>query len=203
VGDDKKLYGYNKPANLDLQSHLASVLRNECDPLPPFVADMFELDGTWLAVLRVFESTDPPHIVRGTGAVYVRSSKGKEPVDDHRTLLELARRGADAEAAARERLVEMPLIKAALVPPDLDPRQVARSPDEEHIVVHVRAAPLTVTPQFADWPITGRDGGVHACVVAVEELLPTEREGAQITPAAGESSRGSAYLCSSAGPCTL
>jgi Putative DNA-binding domain len=183
VGDDKTLHGYTKPANLDLQSYLAALLRKECDPLPPFVAEMFELEGKPIAVLRVFESTDPPHIVRGTGAVYVRTSKGKEPVDDHRTLLELARRGADAEAKARDRLVSQTLILQALVPPDVDPGRVARSPDEEHVVVHVRAAPLTVTPQFADWPIT-KDGGVHACFVAAQELLPTDSNLAEVAAAA-------------------
>jgi hypothetical protein len=100
----------------------------------------------------------------------VRTSKGKEPVDDHRTLVELARRGADAEAKARDRLVNQPLILQALVPPDVDPGRVARSPDEEHVVLHVRAAPLTVTRQFADWPISD-GGGAHACFVAVEALI--------------------------------
>jgi Putative DNA-binding domain len=181
VGDDKKLHGYDKPANLDLQSHLASVLRSQCDPLPPFAADIRELDGTLLAILRVFESTDPPHIVRGTGAVYVRSSKGKEPVDDHRTLLDLARKGTEAEAKARARLVQQPLIQDALAPPDLDPRKVARSPDDQHLVVYVRAAPLTVTPQFVDWPISGDFAGVHEVSVAADELLPSDaRRGSRL-----------------------
>lgn len=71
-----------------------------------------------------------------------------------------------------------------MVPPDLDPRLVARAPDEEHVVVHVRAAPFTVTPQFADWPISGRDGGVRACVAAADLLLPTDRDHPQVTAAA-------------------
>jgi hypothetical protein len=183
VADDGAIHGYEKPDQLDLQSHLAALLRKECDPLPPFVAGMFELDGKSIAVLRVFESTDAPHIVRGSGAVYVRSSKGKEPVDDHGTLLALARRGAEAEAVARARLVGQPLIQQTLVPPDLDPRQVARFPDEKHVVVHVRAAPLTVTPQFVDWPISA-DGGAQVCLAAAEELLPSERGQAQVAAAA-------------------
>jgi hypothetical protein len=202
VGDDKTLHGYAKPPNLDLQSHLASVLRNECDPLPPFVAEMFELDGKPIAVLRVFESTDPPHIVRGTGAVYVRSSKGKEPVDDHRTLLELARRGREAEERARARLVGLSLIQKTLVPPDTPYRRTA---DPDHAVVHVRAAPMTVTPQFADWPISD-GGGAHACAVAVEELIPSgpgpARVGpAQVAPAArGAIARKSGQVNSVEGP---
>jgi schlafen family protein len=111
VDDDKAIVGYAKPDRLDLQSHLAELLRQEADPLPPFVAEMRELDGKGIGVIRVFESADAPHIVRGTGGVYVRTSKGKQPVDDHRTLLELAKRGDAAEHDARRRLRDLPLAR--------------------------------------------------------------------------------------------
>jgi predicted HTH transcriptional regulator len=118
VRGDGTVHGWEQPDRLDLQSHLGGLLRAEVDPLPPFVADTREVDGKPIAVVRVFPSVDSPHIVRGTGAVYVRSSKGKEPVDDHRTLLELARRGEEAEARARERLHELPVIGRVLRAPD-------------------------------------------------------------------------------------
>jgi len=118
VADDGEVHGWSKPARLDLQSYLGSVLASQVDPLPPFVADMRNVDGKPIGVIRVFASADVPHIVRGTGAVYVRSSKGKEPVYDHRTLLELARRGEEAELRARRRLSELPPVGWALRPPD-------------------------------------------------------------------------------------
>jgi hypothetical protein len=158
VDDDKTIVGYEKPARLDLQSHLAALLRKESDPLPPFVADMREIDGKPVGVMRVFESADSPHIVRGTGAVYLRSSKGKEPVDDHRTLLELARRGEEAETRARRRLVELPAVGIALRPPDWRPAGVAFA-DEVDVRYIARAAPLTVTPALAEWPLTRRAAG--------------------------------------------
>jgi hypothetical protein len=37
-------------------------------------------DNKPIGVIRVFASADVPHIVRGTGAVYVRSSRGQESV---------------------------------------------------------------------------------------------------------------------------
>jgi predicted HTH transcriptional regulator len=77
VDDDKTLHGYEIPERTDLQSHLGALLREQCDPLPPFVAERCEIDNKKLVVVRVFESTDAPHIVRGKGAVYLRSSKGK------------------------------------------------------------------------------------------------------------------------------
>src|SRR5207248_1686077 len=104
-----------------VQGRVDSVIGAQVDPLPPFAAEMREVDGKPIGVIRVFASADVPHIVRGAGAVYVRSSKGKEPVDDHRTLLELARRGEEAEARARHRLVELPAVGYALRPPDWRP----------------------------------------------------------------------------------
>lgn len=154
VTDKGAVVGFEKPDRLDLQSHLGALLRKQADPLPPFVSGMRTVEGKPIAVMRVFESTDLPHLVRGTGAVYVRTSKGKERIDDHRTLLSLARRGGEAGAAARERLVSLPLIQRALIPPDVPPGWLARTPDQDHVVMMLRAAPLTVTPSFAEWPIS-------------------------------------------------
>lgn len=208
VGDDKKLHGYTKPRNLDLQSHLASVLRNESDPLPPFVADMRELDGTPLAVLRVFESTDPPHIVRGTGAVYVRSSKGKEPVDDHRTLLELARRGAEAEAAARERLVEMPLIKDARWYRPTSTRDSSPERPTRNTSLCTSGQPLSPSPPSSPTGQSpaGTAAYAHASrrrICCFRRIATTRRS----QPLLGVSSRGRASVQPSspgtrAGPCT-
>jgi hypothetical protein len=154
VADDKTIAGWAPPEGSDVQSHLADLLRQQVDPLPPFVAEARELDEKVLTVIRVFESADAPHIVRGTGAVYLRSSKGKEPVsvDDQRTLLELARRGRDAEQRARNRLVSQPLVEQAMYPPFST--RVTHVRDPHHVRVIVRAAPVTVTPQFEDWPIS-------------------------------------------------
>ena len=170
VADDGTVTGWEKDERLDLQSHLGAVLRAEVDPLPPFIADMREVDGKPIGVIRVFPSADSPHIVRGTGAVYVRSSKGKEPVDDHRTLLELARRGEDAENDARHRLSALVDVGFALQAPDFRPPNVAFG-DEVAVRYIARAAPLTVTPAFSDWPLTRRAAEALAAV-ADEHLLP-------------------------------
>lgn len=153
VADDGEVHGWIKPERLDLQSYLGSVLASQVDPLPPFVADMRTVDGKPIGVIRVFASADVPHIVRGTGAVYVRSSKGKEPVDDHRTLLDLARRGEEAELRARQRLFELPPVGWALRPPDWRPPGVVFG-EEVDVRYIVRAAPLTVTAALAEWPLT-------------------------------------------------
>ena len=129
---------------VDIQSHLGNVLRAQVDPLPPYVADRRTLNGKTIVVVRVFESTDTPHIVRGTGAVYTRSSKGKEPVGDQSVLFQLARRGEEARVTAMTRLGSEPLVRHVTQPPGPDSHWI------KELSIHVRAGPVTVTPQFAD-----------------------------------------------------
>lgn len=170
VKDDRTVdEGYEKPEQLDLQSHLAAVLRKEVDPLPPFVAEMFEYRGKPVGVMRIFESADPPHIVRGTGAVYLRDSEGKKPVDDHSTLLAIAQRGRDAESEARKRIGSLPEVSRILMTPDSIPDDVIAF-DESELRYVVRSAPVTMNPAAADWVLTRRAG--NALVRIVDELLP-------------------------------
>jgi hypothetical protein len=138
--------------------------------VPPFIAGTVELDGQKLGVIRIFEAHDAPIVVRDSGAVYVRDAGGKRPVADHQTLLALAQKGADARRAARHRLESLPLVAEALHPPDspLLPRGVIPPPTGLGLLV--RAAPLTVTSQFADWPI--RAGPDWALRLA-HHLLPS------------------------------
>ncbi|MFL5821830.1 MAG: RNA-binding domain-containing protein [Solirubrobacteraceae bacterium] len=155
VADDGEVIGFDAPARLDLQSHLGNLLRLAIDPLPPFLAGVRELDGRRVGLVRVFETDDAPVIVRGTGGVYVRDAGGMQPVADHRTLVELARRGERAREDAERRLVQEPLVAAALRPLDakgLLQTMGARPAHTRRTIV--RAAPLTVSPTFVDWPMS-------------------------------------------------
>lgn len=60
------------------------------------------------------------------------------------------------------------VLHEAFVPPDAPPDVFARAGDADHVTVIVRAAPLTVTPQFADWPIS--QTGAQACYAAAHDL---------------------------------
>ena len=148
VNDDRTIHGWKADDRMDLQSHLGQLLRAQTDPLPPFVADRFELDGKPLVVMRVFESADAPHLVRGTGALYVRTSAGKVPVDEQRMLLALATRRRDAELDAQRRLDERMVIHS-LGHPDGPPP----NGPQDALQVTVRAAPLTVPPTYTRWPM--------------------------------------------------
>ncbi|GIK83202.1 MAG: hypothetical protein BroJett024_43070 [Alphaproteobacteria bacterium] len=170
VRNDGAVVGWKKPERLDLQSHLGQVLRAEVDPLPPFIADMRELDGKPIGVVRVFESEDRPHVTRGTGAIYMRTSAGKEPipVDDPALVIELARRGEEAARRARDRLALTPGVNQVLGPPPREGQPELLAPRGLKYIA--RAAPLTVTPALTDWPLTRP--AAEVCGEVIDQLVP-------------------------------
>jgi hypothetical protein len=174
IADDGHAEGWTPPGHADVQSYLGSVLRQEIDPLPPFVAAKRKVEDKSIGVVRVFASADAPHIVRGTGAVYVRSSKGKEPVDDHRTLLELARRGDDANHNAGLRLRQLPTVGQLLRTPDTIWSRTVLESDQQSVRFIARAAPLTVTPALGQWPLT--ESAASTCLECADQLLPQANE---------------------------
>lgn len=157
VDDDGTVHGYTDVApQTDLQSHLGALLRAQVDPLPPYLAAWRAIDGKQVAVMKVYESADAPHVVKGSGSVYVRTPAGKQAIDDQATLLALAQHSRDARAAAEARLTGSFIVTDALVPPDADPGRWGRGPDPENIIITVRMAPITVPPSFIEWPISSR-----------------------------------------------
>jgi hypothetical protein len=149
------------PRGVDLQSHIGQLLRNAVDPVPPFLAGSLDVDGMRVGFVRVFHASVPV-LAKGSGAIYLRDDGGKQPVADHRQLLDLARAGSEAEDEARRRPDRNSLTQAVLGLPSN-----AHGMMEFHMRAVVRAAPLTVTPQLAEWPVT-RGAGV--CLDAAEWL---------------------------------
>lgn len=140
------------------QQLMTQWLRREVDPLPLFAAKALTIDRKTVWAVRVFPSDVTPHIVLGTGAVYVRTTDGKQPIKDAATLLRLAERGREAERRAQERIEQpglMPLLSEVFSPmryprigDDLIP-EVAES-------YAIRAIPVSIDPQFADRVLSPR-----------------------------------------------
>jgi Putative DNA-binding domain len=169
-------------------------LRDLVDPLPPFEARrMQHSDGT-IGVVRVYESTDTPHVSLQSGAVFVREGAGVTDAARHgksgagaraqrtfearqirsrQQLLDLAARGAQAE-----RRVQALLDPARPLP--LTNRQLALSPPGSPLTqgepymttrgatIFVRLAPLTLPARFRSW-VTTTDGAA-ALIGAAEQL---------------------------------
>ncbi|MDQ6749538.1 MAG: ATP-binding protein [Actinomycetota bacterium] len=171
-------------------------LRSELDPLPAFEARVLEHPDGPVGVVRVYESTDTPHVALATGAVFIREGAGVGDASDprrpgggaradrayqaaqvrsHAQLLELAARGRLASERVQG-LVDprkaLPLVEAGL---GLGFRQegallVPRLTGGAGI--HVRIAPYTVTPRFRDWATTA---DAAAAVLAAAEQLSSRR----------------------------
>jgi Schlafen, AlbA_2 len=140
------------PSTGEPQQLLTQQLRQEVDPLPLFAAKELTIDGKIVWAVRVFPSDITPHIVLGTGAVYVRTTDGKQPIKDAATLLSLADRGREAARHARERIEQpgfMPLLSEVFA--HLPYPRTGDDPVPEVAMSYiVRAIPVSVDPGFAD-----------------------------------------------------
>jgi Putative DNA-binding domain len=162
----RKLEALALPPGIDMQSHIGNLLRKAVDPVPPFLADTVEVDGLVVGFVRVFQSF-VVILVSGNGAVYTRrDAGGKLPVSDHRALLELAGRGRQAEDAAARRAEDNNLTTEVL---GLSPLSMKA----DQMLSVVRAAPLTVTPQLAGWPVSDGVGPCHDAAEALGRHLGT------------------------------
>lgn len=165
--ETREIVGWKPKGRADDLDYIRDLLRREVDPMPPFAAKRMLIDRRRVSVVRVYESTDTPHIVRGTGSVYIREPGGKRPVRDHAELVELARRGEDAAERARARLRETPAVGYVLQTPDSG---YAQDSNLRAVRMVARAAPLTVTPTTRDWPL--KRAAADWCLEQVDRLVP-------------------------------
>ena len=185
-------------------------VRHQLDPMPAFEARVIELPDGPVGVIRVYESSDTPHISTNNGAVYVREVAGvrntarpKQSGSGRRAdtlyevakilsraqLLELADRGQRATARLN-RLLGEPSGEGYGMLGELAELHAAAGYDvADQAVVVVRAAPYTLPSPFVDWA-TSHDGAAatlqvaerlaHISGLASSWIEPTVR-GAQVT----------------------
>jgi len=168
-------------------------LRMEIDPLPAFEARVMEHPDGPVGVVRVYESSDTPHVSIRSGSVFVREVAGtsdaahpKRPggglrgerayaagqIRSRAQLLELAERGRRASERVMH-LVDprrpLPLVEDGL---GLRFEQIAgariRPRPVDGGVVFVRLVPYTVPPRFIGWATTAE---ASAAVLAAAEDL--------------------------------
>jgi hypothetical protein len=135
VANDGTPVGFSPPGRADPQAYIGQLLAAEVDPLPPYLAAARQIKGIPILVVRVFESADTPHLLRATGALVLRTTRGTETVADQRLLLELARRGEEALLRAMSTRIGSDLITRELATPD-HPRDMAVDDAGVAVVVH-------------------------------------------------------------------
>ena len=173
VKDDGTVVGVTVNPRDDLQSTIGNLLRPILDPMPLFAVDTRSIDRHTVILLRVSASDDVPILHCPTGTIYVRDAGGKNPIRSRQALLELVDRGHKADSDARQRVVVLPHVFGELVPPDAPSDQIAQGPDDDHVRHWVRAAPLTVSREFADWAVSNEVEA--ACEEMVFKLMPKQQ----------------------------
>jgi hypothetical protein len=168
-------------------------LRLEIDPLPSFEARVMPHSDGPVGVVRVYESSDTPHVAVSSGSVFVREVAGtgdaahpKRPgsglrgerahhaaqIRSRAQLLELAQRGRVAAERVRalvDPVQPLPLVAEALnlhFEPVGGGRVQPRPSDGGAVVV--RLVPYTLPPRFRGWATTADASG--AVLRAAETL---------------------------------
>jgi hypothetical protein len=158
-------------------------LRGEVDPLPAFEARVMRPSGLDAAVgvVRVYESSDTPHIVVSTGSVFVREGAGDTDVRKPGMMKRGNKRYEATEIRSRAQLVELAQrgeVAAARVRALMDHRSRSLSlveqclgltlPQRGRGSVVVRVAPYTVGSRFRGWATAAE--GFSATLGAAETL---------------------------------
>jgi schlafen family protein len=172
-------------------------LRGEIDPLPAFEAKVMAHPDGPVGVIRVYESSDTPHVALRSGSVFVRevagvadaSDSGKPGARAHgqrvyratqirsrAQLLELAARGrlaGDRVAGLVDPTRPLPLINdgLGLVFERVGEDRVQPRPIGRG-VVFVRVVPYTLVPRFRAWATTAE---ASSAVLAAAEGLAQRR----------------------------
>jgi hypothetical protein len=166
-------------------------LRGEIDPLPPFEARVIAHPKGPVGVVRVYESSDTPHVALHSGAVFVREVAGVGDASDtgkpgagvrgERTydatkirssahLRELAgrgRRAAERVATLVDPARTLPLISEGLGL-SFERVEARIEPIADQGSIFVRLIPYTLVPRFPGWSTTAEASA--AVLTAAEDL---------------------------------
>ncbi len=146
VDDDGQLPGWQSKGNAHPRDWLRDVLDNEVLEVPAFEADVFDVDGTQVGVVRVPRSVLAPHWL-GSGEVWERRNGQTRRASGERIRQLTLRGGGDREAAqARLDSVVSPDVRAALDAPREDLAMPARA-----MASVLRVSLLDPREAFTDW----------------------------------------------------
>ncbi|HEX7143777.1 MAG TPA: ATP-binding protein [Gaiellaceae bacterium] len=102
VDDDGTVPGWRPKGTAHPRDWLRDVLENVLDPLPHFEAELFEMDGITIGVVRVPRSSAKPHFIDRTGEVFERRN-GQTRRLNGRQVREMTQQGTAGMDAALAR----------------------------------------------------------------------------------------------------
>lgn len=156
--------GFASSGGLALIDRIRQALENEgIDPMPAIAAGVRSVrDNQEVGVLRIYESSDTPHILRD-GTIYIREpakdSRNRwlpSGVDSHHRVMDLATRGARGRAEAEARLepLALPFTDVFTVGSyEFDARGTLQ-PSAHEAAVTVRLTPIGELNRFREWAVS-------------------------------------------------
>lgn len=148
IDDNGSVFGADLPERTHLRDWLRDVLDSRVDPMPPFEADRFVVDGAEIGVVRVPRSTQTPHFITDTDAVYERRNGQTVRANSDR-VRQLYRRGGAARETAIARLKDGSAAPAATYGLGLPAESKGLHP--QHLAVIARFSLEEPPPSFAAW----------------------------------------------------
>jgi hypothetical protein len=189
VNDKGPVPGW-KPPSGGFVDAVRQRLEGQIDPVPSFAAGVLPHGDHSIGVIRVYESTDTPHILSKDGSIVVREpaqdtklrKRGRyeaTPIRSHYELVQLTQRGAQAENAAQERLDKgrMPWIEKSLryhwtqAASEAGIHEIATG---ETPALVLRGSPLTMSARWREWGTS--ESAVEALVKVIGATLDGEIE---------------------------
>lgn len=146
VDDDGEIPGWRSKGNAQPRDWLRDLLDNEVLDVPAFEADVFDVDGTPVGVVRVPRSVLAPHWLKSSEVWERRNGQTRRASGERIRLLTL-RGGGDWEAGqARLTSGTSPDVRAALDVPREEPALAPRA-----LVSIVRVSLLDPREAFTEW----------------------------------------------------
>jgi hypothetical protein len=198
VRDGNPISNWNPPPGAFVDA-VRQRLEGQIDPLPSFAAGVFPHGEDQIGVVRIYESTDTPHILIADGSVVVREpaqdSKLRKrgqyeatPIRSHYELSQLAQRGQQAQNAAEARLAQgrLPLIERSMRfhwTQAASNRGVFETVAGETPALILRAVPLNLSGRWKEWAVS--DAAVDVATRLASQVIDGEVEVDSPTPDPG------------------
>jgi hypothetical protein len=148
VDDDGALAGWHPNGRAHPRDWLRDVLDNALDPVPHFEAELFDVDGTTIGIVRVPRSTAAPHFIDATGEVFERrNGQTKRAISSQ--VRQMTLRGSDGTDVARGRLDDRKIAPDLTIA--LDAPRKSTSMHARALASIVRVSLLETSDGFRDW----------------------------------------------------
>lgn len=148
IDDDGALAGWRPNGRAHPRDWLRDVLDNALDPLPHFEAELFDIEGMTIGIVRVPRSSTAPHFIDATGEVFERRN-GQTKRGRSSQVRQMTLRGSEETDLAFARLDDRKIALDLTIA--LDAPRKAKSMPARALASIVRVSLVGTADGFHDW----------------------------------------------------